>query len=57
MGKAHSKYIFNPPKVDPMFRDIGCVGLKRDDYKGADAGKLAAPPFLYLLTIDVQLNF
>ena len=47
MGKAHSKYIFNPPKVDPMFRDVGCVGLKRDDYKGADAGKLAAPPFLY----------
>jgi hypothetical protein len=47
MGKAHSKYIFNPPKVDPMFRDIGCVGLKRDDYKGENAGKLAAPPFLY----------
>jgi hypothetical protein len=47
MGKAQSKYIFNPPKVDPMFRDIGCVGLKRDDYGGDDAGKLAAPPFLY----------
>lgn len=47
MGKAHSKYIFNPPKVDPMFRDIGCVGLKRDDYKGENAGKLAAPPFLH----------
>ena len=47
MGKAQSKYIFNPPKVDPIFRDIGCIGLKRDDYKGDDAGKLAAPPFLY----------
>ena len=46
MGKGQSKYIFNPPKVDPMFKDIGCVGLKRDDYKGDDAGKLSSPPFL-----------
>ena len=47
MGKAQSKYFFNPPKVDPMFKDIGCVGLKRDDYKGDDAGKLTSPPFLH----------
>ena len=45
MGKGQSKYIFNPPKVDPMFKDIGCVGLKRDDYKGDDAGKLSSHHF------------
>lgn len=61
MGKGHSKYIFDPPKVDPMFRDIGCVGLKRDDYKGDNPGKLGAAPFLnYKFTAstyrDIQLQ-
>jgi hypothetical protein len=47
MGGRQSVYLFNPPKVDPMFKDIGCVGLKRDDYGKNGAGKIIAPPFYY----------
>jgi len=50
MGHKHSRpRLPDYPKVDPMFKDIGCVGLKKDDYKGnvANSGKLDAPPFLY----------
>jgi len=35
MGGHHSRPTFNPPPLDPMFIDIGCIGLKKDDYTGA----------------------
>ena len=35
MGGRHSRHYFNPPKVDPMFIDIGCIGLKKDDFSGS----------------------
>lgn len=35
MGGRHSRHYFNPPQVDPMFIDIGCIGLKKDDFSGS----------------------
>jgi hypothetical protein len=56
MGRSHSRpqYVFTPPKVDPQFRDIGCIGLKKDDYSGDDAGKLAAPPFCIIDSLQTH---
>jgi hypothetical protein len=50
MGHKHSRpRLPDYPKVDTRFKDIGCVGLKKDDYNGngTTPGKLDAPPFLY----------
>ena len=33
MGGNHSSS-FNVPPIDPQFKDIGCIGLKKTDYSG-----------------------
>jgi hypothetical protein len=54
MGGHHSTHTFNPPQVDDtIFTDIGCIGLKTDDYvlnpngRIADNNLLASAPFLW----------
>jgi hypothetical protein len=35
MGGNHStSFVPPPPNIDPLFEDIGCIGLKTDDYSG-----------------------